>query len=213
MAMALSVIGSGFGRTGTKSLKAAIELLGFGPCHHMHEIVEHPEQVAHWQAIAAGRQVDWHAVFAGYRSQVDWPGAHVWRELAEAFPDAKVIHTVRPEEVWWSSFARTIAKLMTIYKQLPLPPHIVDILDAWGQLAGQATFAGNVADRDTAIAAYRRRNEEVQAAIPADRLLVFDVAEGWQPLCRFLDIPAPAKPFPHHNLRADFWEVLGGEPA
>lgn len=211
--MALAVIGSGFGRTGTKSLKAAIEQLGFSPCHHMHEIVEHPEQVAHWQALAAGRTVDWNDVFAGYRSQVDWPGAHVWRELAQAFPEAKVIHTVRPEEIWWNSFAKTIAKLMTTYKQLPLPPHIDDILDAWAQLAGQATFAGNFADRDTAIAAYRRRTEEVRAAIPADRLLVFDVAEGWQPLCRFLDVPAPAAPFPHYNLRADFWEVLGGEPA
>ena len=211
--MALAVIGSGFGRTGTKSLKAAIEQLGFGPCHHMHEIVEHPEQVAHWQALAAGRTVDWNDVFAGYRSQVDWPGAHVWRELAQAFPEAKVIHTVRPEEIWWNSFAKTIAKLMTTYKQLPLPPHIDAILDAWAQLAGQTTFAGNFADRDTAIAAYRRRTEEVRAAIPADRLLVFDVAEGWQPLCRFLDVPAPGDPFPHHNLRADFWEVLGGEPA
>lgn len=211
--MALAVIGSGFGRTGTKSLKAALEQLGFGPCHHMHEIVEHPEQVAHWQALAAGRPVDWNDVFAGYRSQVDWPGAHVWRELAEAFPAAKVIHTVRPEDVWWNSFVKTIGKLMTTYKQLPLPPHISDILHAWEQLAGRATFAGKHADRDTAIAAYHRRTEEVQAAIPADRLLVFDVAEGWEPLCRFLDVPVPAEPFPHRNLRADFWEVLGGEPA
>lgn len=211
--MTLAVIGSGFGRTGTKSLKAAVERLGFGPCHHMHEVVEHPEQVAHWQALAAGRTVDWNAVFAGYRSQVDWPGAHVWRELAAAFPAAKMVHTVRPEEVWWSSFSKTIGKLMASYRALPLPPHIIAILDAWGELAGKVTFGGRLDDRDTAIAAYRRRSAEVQEAIPADRLLVFDVADGWDPLCRFLDVPTPAEPFPHHNLRADFWEVLGGEPA
>jgi Sulfotransferase domain len=211
--MALDVIGSGFGRTGTKSLKAAVEQLGFGPCHHMHEIVENPGQVAHWQALAAGEPVDWNVVFAGYRSQVDWPGAHVWRELAEAFPQAKVIHTVRPEEQWWASFNKTIGKLMARYEALPLPPHIRDILAAWHGLAGQATFGGVLDDREVGLAAFRRRTEEVQEALPADRLLIFDVAEGWDPLCAFLEVEVPDTPFPHHNLRADFWEVLGGEPA
>ena len=210
--MSLMVIGSGFGRTGTKSLKAALEQLGFGPCHHMHEVVQHPEQVAHWQAIAAGRPVDWNEVFAGYRSQVDWPGAHVWRELAAAFPQAKVVHSVRPDELWWKSFAPTIAKLVGTYRNMPLPPHVRNILDAWYELAGEGTFGGKVDDKATALAAFRRRTEEVRAALPPERLLVFDVAEGWGPLCRFLGVPKPDAPFPHHNLRADFWEVLGGEP-
>ena len=94
------------------SLKRALEELGFGPCHHMEEVLTNPQQVAHWQAITAGRPVKWDEVFAGYRSQVDWPGAHVWRETAIAYPKAKVIHTVRPEELWWKSFSPTIAKLM-----------------------------------------------------------------------------------------------------
>jgi hypothetical protein len=211
--MALDVIGSGFGRTGTKSLKAAVEQLGFGPCHHMHEIVEHPGQVAHWQALAAGEPVDWDVVFAGYRSQVDWPGAHVWRELAEAFPQAKVIHTVRPEEKWWASFNKTIGKLMARYDTLPLPPHIRDIMTAWNGLAGQGTFGGVLDDKEVGLAAFRKRTQDVQEALPADRLLVFDVAQGWGPLCDFLEVDVPETPFPHHNLRADFWEVLGGEPA
>ena len=211
--MTLQVIGSGFGRTGTKSLKAAIEQLGFGPCHHMHEIVEHPEQVAHWQALAAGEPVDWNVVFEGYNSQVDWPGAHVWRETAAAFPEAKVIHSVRPEEVWWASYQKTIGKLMARYQDIELPPHITGILSAWNELAGQQTFGGKLDDREVALAAFRQRTEEVRAGLPAERVLVFDVAEGWEPLCRFLDVPVPDTPFPHHNLRADFWEVLGGEPA
>jgi Sulfotransferase domain len=128
--MALAVIGSGFGRTGTKSLKQALEDIGFAPCHHMHEIVAHPEQVAHWQKIAANKPVVWNEVFAGYRSQVDWPGAHVWRELSEAFPDAKVVHTQRPADVWWNSYSKTIGKLISTYKQLPLPPHISAMMDA-----------------------------------------------------------------------------------
>jgi hypothetical protein len=211
--MALSVIGSGFGRTGTKSLKEALEQLGFAPCHHMHEIVTHPEQVAHWQAIAAGQPVDWSNVFAGYQSQVDWPGAHVWRELSAAFPEAKVIHTLRPAETWWNSYAKTIGKLMSTYKQIPLPPHITAILDVWNRMVGDTVFSGKPTDRDICIAAFNRNTQQVRDTIPADRLLVFDVAEGWEPLCRFLGVAVPERAFPHHNLRADFWEVLGGEPA
>lgn len=211
--MTLDVIGSGFGRTGTKSLEVAIETLGFGPCHHMREVLEHPEHVAHWQALARGEAVDWTAVFAGYRAQVDWPGAAVWRDLAAAYPAARVVHSVRPDEVWWASFSTTIGKLMTRRAELPLPPHVADMLDAWVEFAGKPTFGGRYDDRETALAALRRRDAEVRDAIPADRLLVFDVAEGWAPLCAFLDVPVPDAPFPHHNLRADFWEVLGGEPA
>lgn len=211
--MALTVIGSGFGRTGTKSLKEALERIGFAPCHHMHEVVEHPEQVAHWQAIASGKPVDWNDVFAGYQSQVDWPGAHVWRELSVAFPEAKVVHTQRPAEAWWSSYSKTIGKLMSTYKNLPLPPHISAMMDAWKTMVGDTVFRGKFTDRDTCIAAYNRNNEQVRDTIPASRLLVFDVAEGWEPLCKFLDVPVPSTAFPHHNLRADFWEVLGGEPA
>lgn len=210
--MTLSVIGSGFGRTGTKSLKDALEQLGFGPCHHMHEVLDHPQQVAHWKALAAGKSPDWRAVFSGYHSQVDWPGAHYWRELADAFPNAKVIHSVRPEDSWWASFSGSIAKLSRRYSDMALPPHAKDMLDAWAVFAGKPTFGDGIDDRDTALTAYRLRTEQVKAAIAADRLLIFDVAQGWQPLCQFLDIPVPDRPFPHHNLRADFWEVLGGEP-
>src|SRR5271166_1467450 len=164
--MTLKVIGSGFGRTGTMSLKCALEELGYGPCHHMEEVFAHPEQVAHWQALAAGRPVIWDEVFAGYNSQVDWPGAHVWRETAAAYPKAMVIHTMRPEELWWQSFSTTIAKLMDEYKNIPLPPHGRDMPDAFMVFAAPKTFGGRHADKDAAIAAYRRRAEEVRAAIP-----------------------------------------------
>ena len=106
--MSLEVIGAGFGRTGTNSLKLALEMLGFGPCHHMHEVATHTEQVPIWEDVAHGRRTDWESVFAGYRSQVDWPGARYWRELAHAFPAAKVILTVRPAEDWYRSFSATV---------------------------------------------------------------------------------------------------------
>src|SRR5271168_2365452 len=122
--MTLEVIGSGFGRTGTMSLKRALDQLGFGPCHHMEEVFANPGQVPHWQALAAGQAVDWNLVFAGYRSQVDWPGAHYWRELAAAYPRAKVIHTERPEQLWWKSFSATIAVVLGSYQDMPFPPHM-----------------------------------------------------------------------------------------
>lgn len=108
--MVLEVISSGFGRTGTRSLKDALEILGFGPCHHMDEVLASPPQVALWQDIAAGKTIDIADLFTGYRSQVDFPGAHVWRESAARYPKAKVLHSVRPEEKWWNSFPRPSAR-------------------------------------------------------------------------------------------------------
>jgi sulfotransferase family protein len=210
--MTLKIIGSGFGRTGTRSLKDALEQLGFGPCHHMEEVFENPEQVAHWQAFAAGKPVDWNAVFAGYKSQIDWPGAHVWRELSVAFPEAKVIHSQRPDASWWNSFSKTIGKLLAVYPKMELPPHVKDMLDVCSDFIGQGTFDGKFGDRDAALAAYHQRADDVRAAIPPERLLVFDVAEGWEPLCAFLDVPVPDIPFPHRNVKSDFWDLVGGEP-
>lgn len=211
--MVLQIIGSGFGRTGTKSLKEAIEVLGFGPCHHMYELLDNLDQVPDWQALANGETRDWETVFSGYSSQVDWPGAHYWRQTMAAFPNAKILHSVRPVEKWWVSFDKTIGKLLERYQEMDFPPPIHEILDMNRKFVGDATFDGKFRDRDAAIAAYEKREADVRAAVPAERLLVFDVAQGWGPLCDFLQVPIPDRPFPHHNLRGDFWEVLGGEPA
>lgn len=211
--MGLKVIGSGFGRTGTKSLKDALEVLGFGPCHHMYEVVENLDQVPDWAALARGESRDWEAIFNGYKSQVDWPGAHYWEQTMSAFPEAKVVHSVRPPEKWWASFNKTIGKLLENYPKMDLPPHIREILDMNMQFIGEATFGGNYRDKDLAISAFEKRTSDVKKAVPADRLLVFDVAQGWEPLCSFLGVSLPREQFPHHNLRGDFWEVLGGEPS
>jgi len=210
--MALDVIGPGFGRTGTASLKRALEKLGFGPCHHMEEVFSNPPQVAHWVKVAARQPVDWDEVFAGYRSQVDWPGAHVWRELAAHFPKAKVVLSIRPEEAWWKSFSATIGKLIEERAGIPLPPHVATMLEAAGvEMLDRQTFCGRANDKEAALAAYRRRVEEVTAAIPPGRLLVFDVAEGWAPLCRFLGVAVPDEPFPHVNSTEEFWPMVRGE--
>jgi hypothetical protein len=194
-------------------LKDALETLGFGPCHHMEEVLMNPPQVQHWQAIAAGQEVDLNDVYAGYTSQVDWPGAHIWKQAAKTFPDAKVIHSVRPEESWWNSYSATICKLLSIYETLPMPQHISDMIDATKSMLVTQTFGGDHLDREKCLAAYRERQNEVRDEIEPERLLIFDVAEGWEPLCEFLNVAVPDTPFPKRNNKADFWENLGGEPA
>lgn len=209
--MALKIIGSGFGRTGTMSTKKALEQLGFGPCHHMVEVMGNPEQLGHWAAIAAGQKVDWEDVYRGYNAQVDWPGAAVWHEVQLAFPDAKVIHTERPADEWWASYSRTIGKLFNLHPTGPLPPHLVPVFDVMKRWFVAETFGPRI-ERDSAIAAYCRNNERVRAAIAPERLLVFTPADGWEPLCRFLGVPVPNMDFPRTNSRDEFWDLVGGEP-
>ena len=201
--MALAVIGSGFGRTGTMSLRVALEHLDFGPCHHMVDVFQVPNQFQHWQAAFAGDQVDWEVVFAGYRAQVDWPGAHFWRDLVDAFPQAKVIHSVRPVDSWWHSYSTTIGKALSTWGEAPAKARS----DLSAQII-RKELGGSLDDRDRAIAAFHRRTEDVVKAVPAERLLVFDVAEGWEPLCRLLDVPIPQIPFPRLHTAAEFWDQL-----
>jgi hypothetical protein len=180
--MLLSVVGAGLGRTGTMSLKLALEHVGFGPCYHMKEVFEHLDaDVPMWDRAANGEGVDWDALFDGYRAGVDRPVSSFYRELAEHYATAKVILTVRNPNRWFQSFSETILHPLTE----PLPDHLA----AWGTMVRKAIlnriFGGNVMDRAHVIACYKRHNEEVQRTIPPERLLVYDVAQGWEPLIDF----------------------------
>ncbi len=210
--MSLQIIGPGFGRTGTRSLKAALEQLGFGPCHHMQTVFADPVQRAYWKTVADGGSVDWHEVFAGFRSQIDWPGAHVWRELLQAFPDAKVVFSTRPAEAWWTSYARTVGKLRRLYPTLPVQADVAETLDALKQVMIRRSIDPEMRDREGAIAAFHRQLAEVRAAVPPERLLVFAIGDGWVPLCDFLNLSVPDTPFPRLNDGEDFWSRFGGEP-
>jgi len=209
--MGLKIIGSGFGRTGTMSTKMALEHLGFGPCHRMVEVMGNPVQPAYWADFARGKELDRAEVFADYTAQVDFPGATVWHELSIAFPDAKVIHTERPEDDWWASYSSTIGKFFAHRENIPLPPPIAAIFETMDDLLVRRVFGG--LDRETSIAAYRRNNERVRATVPTDKLLIFSPTEGWDPLCRFLDVPVPATDFPRSHAHDEFWAHFGAEPA
>jgi len=203
--MALEIIGAGFGRTGTNSLKLALEQLGFGPCHHMFEVRENPALLPDWEAAANGETVDWHRVFNGYRSQVDWPGARYWRELAATFPDAKIVLSVREPQGWFDSVQATIWPVMKARGQ-----HETAHMNALAEMAYRTIvvpiFEDRMHERDHAIRVFETHIEEVQAAIPAERLLTFDVAEGWPPLCDFLGVDVPDTPFPKTNTSQEFAE-------
>lgn len=209
--MALRIIGSGFGRTGTMSARLALDQLGFGPCHHMLAVMEDPAQPAFWKALSRGETVDWTEVFKDYTAQVDWPGAKVWEETLTAFPDAVVLHTERPEEKWWASFQSTIGKFFARRAELDLPPDLASIFEIMAGWLIEETFADHT-DRECALAAYRRNNARVRELVRPDRLLVYDVAQGWGPLCEFLQVPVPETSFPRANPREEFWAHFGGEP-
>jgi hypothetical protein len=195
----LEIVGAGFGRTGTRSLKEALELLGFGPCYHMSE-VRGPDRLAQWQAAADGN-ADWEAIFAGYRSAVDWPAAAFWRELAALYPDAKVILTVRDPERWYDSVMTTIHPSSTTPNDDPERQRHITMVD---RLVWSGTFGGRIEERDHALALFERHREEVRRSLPPERLLTFEAADGWEPLCAFLGVPVPDVPYPSLNDRASF---------
>jgi Sulfotransferase domain len=198
----IQVIGAGFGRTGTASLKQALEDLGFEPCDHMHENFDHPERFARWSEALrrkdAGEPIDWRPLLSDYRAVVDWPGAYFWRELASAHPHAKVVLTVRDPERWCDSIQSTI---------FPLLHHLTESRGESlpGDVIVERTFARQTADRAHCTAVFAAHNQSVREAIGPDRLLVFDVKEGWVPLCGFLGVPVPVgAAFPHLNDTAEF---------
>ena len=194
--MALKVVGSGLGRTGTKSMQTALNMLGFGPCHHMVEVFGHPETVPLWIEAGAGRPA-WDKIFAVYNSMVDYPGSFYWRQLAAYYPNAKVLHTLRDPDKWFDSTQATIFEPGSRVTEQEGP-----------MAAFFASFLGDIRahlhDRAFMTAHFRRHTEEVKRAIAPERLLIYEAGQGWEPLCKFLGVPVPDAPYPSENSKAEF---------
>jgi hypothetical protein len=208
--VALRVVGAGLGRTGTNSLKLALEALLGGPCYHMYELMQRSRDIPAWESALAGRPVDWARLLAEYRATVDWPAAAFWREIWAANPDAFVILSSRDSAAaWWGSMEKTIVLAFTE----KVPPDEPE----WAQrralnLAMMSTrFTPDWADAEAAMAAYERHNEAVRRAVPAERLIDWRPGDGWGPICERLELPTPGRPFPHENKTADFRANLGVE--
>lgn len=202
--MSLRVIGAGFGRTGTASLKEALEILGMGPCHHFFEIRRAPWKARQWLDVVRGSPPHWDTILAGYGSTVDWPSCAFFEELSDAFPDAPVILTTRDPSDWYESTHRTLHALRRALpgwvRWMPVAKEVQALLD---ELIWEGTFEGRFDDRAHALAVFQAHAETVVRRVPAERLLVYRVEEGWEPLCAFLGVDVPDVPFPWVNQRAE----------
>lgn len=203
--MTIQVIGAGLGRTGTLSLNVALERLLGGPCYRMIELFKHPEHVQVWDQALDGHTPDWDALFAGYRATGDWTAAALFPELADAYPDAIVVLSVRDADDWWHSFRDTMVETLQSG---------ADPADPWERVMAPARqltirlladrFTPNWADEVAAKAAFERHNAAIRAAVPPERLVEWRPGDGWKPICDALGRPVPPDPFPHVNRTVDF---------
>jgi hypothetical protein len=211
----VEVIGAGLGRTGTMSLKVALEQLGLGPCHHAIEIFNDPARVPLWEAALDGQPIGWDRLLAGYRSTVDWPACTHYEELIEVYPRAKVVLTVRDPERWYESVRTTIYDIHGssdgpgfMPPMEETPPEIRPARELMDRVIFRDTFGNRFGERSHAIEVFEAHNAEVERRVPAERLLVYEVREGWAPLCDFLEVAVPDAPFPHLNDREAFMKLV-----
>jgi len=203
--MALKVIGAGLGRTATFSMKFALEHVGLGPCYHMSEVFAGARKnLPLWLDVIDGRP-DWETIFNGYQSMTDYPACSYWRELADYYPDAKVILTVRDPDTWFDSVSKTIFS-REMNDSLAGSP-----AEAMMQGAIFNAFGDQVNDRAFMTDWFERRNQKVIESLPAERLLVFSPKEGWEPLCTFLGVKVPDEPFPRVNSRDELDQASSNE--
>lgn len=211
--MALKVLGLGMGRTGTLSLKLALEKLGFGPCYHMDDLLKRPTDVRYWKTLDKTGQTDWNALFGAYQSAVDFPTIAYHQAILNTFPEVKVILTEREEEAWYESAYQTILNaeptlLDKVKMSVKLPfssrlQHLIQVFQLtnkfWVRHAGK-----DFKRKERALDFYRRWNQQIKQEIPENKLLVYRVTEGWAPLCQFLSVPVPDESFPTSNNRTVF---------
>lgn len=216
----LQVIGAGWGRTGTMSLKKALEILGYNPTYHFFEFLQHPSHVDHWLDVIDGKGVDFEKIYGSnpiYTATCDFPSCVFWKEQLASYPHAKVILTVRDPESWYQSARETIFRGIYSSPYQLFGIRVVDLLglnpikrEFWRKLFDRNIFAGDWSKKNI-ISAYQLHIAKVVKECPNDKLLLFDVKEGWKPLCTFLKKPIPKEPFPHLNdfaqLKSLLWKV------
>jgi len=205
--MTIKVIGAGFGRNGTLSLKNALETLGFDKCYHMMDLNQDKDEDLAWSALARGETVDFDRLFEGYQASVDWPSCNFWREQLAWYPDARVILSERDPERWYDSIMNTIYPSSVAASKIDDPmmqrrsKMVFEVI--WDGL-----FDGRMDDKAHVINVYLAHNQAVKDSVPADRLLVFESSQGWPPLCEFLDVAIPDEPYPRVNTTEDFRTMM-----
>ena len=211
--MSVKVIGAGFGRTGTLSLKYALEKLGFDKCYHMMEVQMNPGHVEIWRDLAKGIEPDWHQLFEGYQATVDWPSCNFWREQLRAFPDAKVLLSRRDSDKWYQSVMNTIWPASQANAKNEHPAAQAGSAMAY-EVIWDRVFDRRMDDKDHVIAVYEAHNQQVMDEVPPEQLLVYEPGQGWGPLCEFFDLPVPDEDYPRVNTTEEFksrWEKIDAE--
>ena len=204
----MRLIGAGLPRTGTLSQKVALEMLGFEPCYHMVNVLADLDEANLWRRALDGETL-WPELFGGFQATVDWPGSFFYKELADFYPDAKVFLSVRDAEAWERSMRETIWGIFygdILIRELsrarchvdPKWRGYIEMMEEMWEKSGLIADGANTSS-ESMQSAMDRFNAEVQETIPADRLLVWSVSDGWEPLCEFLEVPVPQTPFPHLN--------------
>jgi hypothetical protein len=204
MGKKLKIIGAGFGRTGTLSIRYALEELGYKPCYHMKVALTRPWHIPFWLRAIDGKEVNWKRFFRKYQATIDWPACEFYKELMEEYPEAKVILNVRDPEEWYDSSYKTIYRIQSYFPWW-FPKIFVKMQE---KLIWQGRFEGKFEDREFAIDNFIRHIEEVKKHVPEGKLLVYNVRDGWGPLCHFLQVEEPHKPFPHHHEQKEYLRYI-----
>ena len=210
--MTIQVIGAGFGRTGTKSLKSALEQLGFEKCYLMVEVNEHNHK-HEWLKAHRGQPINWDVLFNGFKATVDWPSCNLWREQLKHFPDAKIILSLRDSASWYESIMNTIYPYSK--QSLDSEDPQLHYSGKWAfEIIWDRIFDGRLNEREFVIDKFNRHNQSVIEETPSEKLLIFEAQNGWEPLCDFLGVPVPDTHYPHTNTTNQFKDaVTHHEPA
>ena len=217
--MSIKIIGAGFPRTGTTTLKTCLETLGHSKVYHMKELLVNPERLHHWKTLDETGDTDWDALYNGYDATVDFPGYPWYKEHMKRFPEAKVILTVRDFESWHKSVDKTVfragpqtpgekIKMMGKLLMSSRARKVVKCIKFFKKIFFAEELKGKFEDKVFAKKVWDDHIAEVKSFVPADKLLVYDVRDGWGPLCKFLGVEEPAEPLPHLNKKENFKEML-----
>jgi len=217
--MSIKIIGAGFPRTGTNTLRESLELLGFSKTYHMKQLLVHPENLHYWTKLSETRRTDWDGLYNGYDATVDFPCYPWYKEHMKQYPEAKVILSIRPFEDWYTSFSCTIwqaqnpseEQRMEIAQRMAADPRLKAVFQVLGfakQTINEGHFRGKFLDKDFMEKVFNDHTEEVKNYVPSNKLLVYDVCEGWEPLCKFLNAEVPDESLPHTNKKEDFSAML-----
>ena len=217
--MSIKIIGAGFPRTGTNTLRESLEKLGYVKTYHMKNLLTNPDNLKYWATLKATGTTDWEKLYDGYQATVDFPCYPWYKEHMKEYPDAKVILSIRPFEKWYTSYHSTIwqaqnppeSERAAMGERIAADPRLQSVMKVMAfskQAMTEDHFQGKFLDKEFMEKVFNEHNEEVKRYVPADKLLVFDVSEGWEPLCKFLDVGVHDEPLPHTNKKEDFHEMV-----